>query len=136
MNPTMGIYSSIPLTTAAAATKPPKASEPVSPMNTFAGYTLNIRKPSKAPITAAEQSIKPLSANLSPMHMKNAAATAVTDEHKPSRPSVKLTPLSVPSTTNTTKGTKAHMGSLMPSACSGLPVKGISMRPAVSLSLI
>ena len=35
---------------ASAATKPPRAKEPVSPINTLAGYVLKIKKPSRVPI--------------------------------------------------------------------------------------
>ena len=37
---------------AVAATNPPNAKEPVSPINTLAGYTLNNKNPNKAPTTA------------------------------------------------------------------------------------
>ena len=37
------------------AIAPPSASEPVSPMNTLAGWALKTRKPSTAPTTATEK---------------------------------------------------------------------------------
>ena len=33
---------------------PPKANEPVSPINTFAGFALNTKNPSTAPTTAIQ----------------------------------------------------------------------------------
>ena len=42
------------------ATKPPRAREPVSPMNTFAGYTLNSKKPNRLPTTAPVIGLIPL----------------------------------------------------------------------------
>ena len=57
------------------ATNPPSAREPVSPINTLAGYTLYTRNPNNA----------------------------VTEEARPSRPSVKFAPFTVPSTTKNNK---------------------------------
>ena len=39
--------------TASAAMAPPSANDPVSPMNTDAGYELNHRNPTHAPISVA-----------------------------------------------------------------------------------
>ena len=41
-----------------AANAPPKASEPVSPMKTLAGWKLNFRKPIHAPTVAAQKIAK------------------------------------------------------------------------------
>ena len=85
------------------ATKPPRAREPVSPMNTFAGYTLNSKKPNRLPTTAPVIGLIPL---FSPMAttVKNVATRIVTLVQRPSRPSVKFTPLSVPRTIKNTAG--------------------------------
>src|SRR5699024_848418 len=42
---------------ATAAIIPPSASEPVSPINIFAGWALKTKKPSKAPTTAIENRV-------------------------------------------------------------------------------
>ena len=65
----------------------------MSPINTWAGCTLKSRKPKSAPATAAVTgSMPPPSAREA--IVKKTATTAVTLEARPSRPSVKLTPLS------------------------------------------
>ena len=52
--PTMASTTSCLVATATAPSAPPMESEPVSPMNTAAGGALNHRKPSPAPISAAQ----------------------------------------------------------------------------------
>ena len=47
--PSSGIYSRLPLSAAIAAAKPPSPSEPVSPMNTEAGWVLKRRYPASTP---------------------------------------------------------------------------------------
>ena len=85
------------------ANAPPRAKDPVSPMNTFAGLILNTKKPrhtavtmdpKKATLSAAtelsvEYIIKPITENA-------IAATADVPDAKPSRPSVRLTALVAP----------------------------------------
>ena len=71
-----------------------------------------------APLTGAAPGVKRQAAAA-----KKSATTMVTEEQSPSSPSVKLTPLSVPSTTRNTKGTnKAPSGNMSP--VSVFPVKG------------
>ena len=53
--PTSGSRSSVFVNTANAATAPPSASEPVSPMNTSAGNALYQRNPMHAPSSAADR---------------------------------------------------------------------------------
>ena len=85
------------------AKAPPRAKEPVSPINTLAGLILNTKKPKhtavtmdpkKATLSAAtelsvEYIIKPITENA-------IAATADVPDAKPSRPSVRLTALVAP----------------------------------------
>ena len=47
--PTIGSKSHCPVMKAAVASDAPIASAPVSPMNTWAGWALNQRKPSSEP---------------------------------------------------------------------------------------
>ena len=80
---------------AIAATKPPSASEPVSPIKTAAGCTLKIRNPIKAPATHAPD--KAMSRfNLMATVEKNTTISKVTLAARPSSPSVKFAPLTVP----------------------------------------
>ena len=60
-----------------AATKPPSASEPVSPMNTAAGYTLKRRTPSSAPATALVTGSSPLPVPAATAVKKTAAKKTV-----------------------------------------------------------
>ena len=79
------------------ATNPPSAREPVSPMNTFAGYTLYTRKPRRHPTAAQATGATPESVPTATT-AKNVAMRTVTDDASPSSPSVKFAPLTVPST--------------------------------------
>ena len=106
------------------ATNPPSAKDPVSPINTLAGYALNIKNPIRLPITAPVTGVT-LNSALSPISMKNIATIIVTDEQSPSSPSVKFTPLSVPSITNSAKGIQI-MPSFNTTPVSNEPVNGIS----------
>ena len=74
-------------------------SEPVSPINTLAGYTLYKKNPSNAPTKAAEIGSKPGS-NPEATAVKNTAIIIVTLVASPSRPSVKFAPLTVPNNCN------------------------------------
>ncbi len=77
--------------------KTARAREPVSPINTFAGYTLNRRNPISAPYNCTCDRLIPA---FIPMEttVKNTATIRVTLEARPSSPSVKLTPFTVPIT--------------------------------------
>ena len=86
------------------ATNPPNAREPVSPMNTLAGYTLNSRKPRSAPTTAHVIGEMPLLVPIATT-VKNVATSTVTLEARPSRPSVKFKPFKVPITAMNMTGT-------------------------------
>ena len=116
------------------ATNPPRAREPVSPINTFAGYTLNSRKPSRLPTTAPVMGLMPVFSPMATTVMK-VATRIVTLVHRPSRPSVKFTPLSVPRVTKKRKGTNSHPRSRK-YPWSKPPVKGMSMDVPTSLEVI
>ena len=78
------------------AKAPPSASEPVSPINTFAGFALKIKKPSNAPVTAnANNAISACSLN-SAITPNAANAIDAVPATRPSKPSVKLTALEKP----------------------------------------
>ena len=92
---------------AVEATNPPNARDPVSPMNTLAGYTLNSRKPRSAPTTAHVIGEMPLLVPIATT-VKNVATSTVTLEARPSRPSVKFTPFTVPITAMNMTGTASQ----------------------------
>ena len=106
---------------AADATNPPSAREPVSPINTLAGYTLNSRNPRSAPTTAQVIGSIPLFVPIATT-VKNVATKTVTLDARPSSPSVKFTPFTVPITTKNINGIASHpMFRYLP------PLKGISI---------
>ena len=102
MNATIRINNGIFSMYAIDATNPPSAREPVSPINTLAGYTLYTRNPNKLPIAAQEIGARPDPVPIATT-VKNVAINAVTEEARPSRPSVKFAPFTVPSTTKNNK---------------------------------
>ena len=63
---------------AADASAPPSAMEPVSPMNSFAGFLLNIRKPRQTPASTAQNSISEPLPTERPMNAKQVETIAVT----------------------------------------------------------
>ena len=104
--PTIGINKTEFVKTANATTAPPNAIEPVSPINTLAGFTLNTKNPIHPPIVAAANvatatSLATNKANAT----KKVDTTAVIPEASPSRPSVKFTALTVPIIMNIIIGT-------------------------------
>ena len=92
---------------AAPATNPPSARDPVSPMNTFAGYTLNSKNPISPPTTAQVIGSIPLFVPIETT-VKNTATISVTLDASPSRPSVKFTPFTVPITAKKSTGIASH----------------------------
>ena len=74
-----------------AATKPPRKSEPVSPIKVFAGFQFQQRKPQTPPRRAPESTPKPANCWKNAIAIKQIAAVAVTEEQSPSIPSVKFT---------------------------------------------
>ena len=101
------IYSGICIIYAVPATKPPSAREPVSPMNTLAGYTLKRRNPINAPTTAQVIGSIPLFVPIATT-VKNVATRTVTLDARPSSPSVKFVPLTVPITAKKRTGIANH----------------------------
>ena len=78
-------------------TEKPKNSDPVSPIKTLAGYTLNRRNPISPPTTAPVTGSIPLPIPMETT-VKKTATISVTLDARPSSPSVKFTPFTVPIT--------------------------------------
>ena len=89
---------------AIAEITPPNKSEPVSPINTFAGCKLNIRNPNTAPITMLPNTDISGCPNIIPITVKHVNIIALTLDAKPSIPSVKFTAFVVPKITNIANG--------------------------------
>ena len=66
-------------------------------MNTFAGYTLYTKNPRRLPTAAHDTGATPEPVPTATT-AKNVAMRTVTDEARPSSPSVKFAPFTVPST--------------------------------------
>ncbi len=95
---------------AVTASVAPRASEPESPMITWAGWTLNHRKPSSPPTMSAHSTARfGWVGSLSRATNTNAtkAKTSVPPA-RPSRPSVMLTPLAVATIANAAKAMNTH----------------------------
>ena len=103
--PTVTIYSAFPVKVAIQETKPPRASEPVSPIKTLAGGALNskyaINAPTSAKHTVAWDSLSPSKQIIMPKTRKKGI---LTPEASPSNPSVKFTAFTVAKNTNITNG--------------------------------
>ena len=95
------------LSRATAARQAPMAREPVSPMNTLAGWRFCTRNPSQAPAMAAQKPARagspswPRSINCSPRPVNT---TAPQPAARPSRPSVRLVALLSARNTNRPRG--------------------------------
>ena len=89
---------------AIAEITPPNKSEPVSPINTFAGCKLNIRKPNTAPITMLPNTDISGCPNIIPITVKHVSYIPLTLDAKPSIPSVKFTTFLVHKITNIANG--------------------------------
>ena len=85
-------------------------SEPVSPINTFAGCKLNIKNPKVAPITILPNIEISGRANLIPIIVKHVIIIAETLEHSPSIPSVRFTAFVVPRITTIANGIYKNIG--------------------------
>ena len=110
--PTIGAYRALPENTAAHAAKPPRESEPVSPINAEAGKALNSKKPQ---IAAASTKQRRASGFFAPFSDEFALCNAIITPNerkyaalaplaKPSSPSVRLTALTSATKTNAAKG--------------------------------
>ena len=93
---------------AAAVITPPKAKDPVSPINTLAGFLFQIRKPIHAPVVPAimvtTDKLNSTTVRLDASQVKYAATMAVVPAANPSKPSVKFTALTIASMVNTING--------------------------------
>ena len=109
ITPTIAIYKALPVNTAIQEAKPPRASEPVSPMNTEAGGTLKTRYAQSAPTSAkarvACEAFSPSNRIRIPRVKKKGT---LTPDASPSKPSVRLTALTVARNTNAEKGITHH----------------------------
>ena len=94
--PIISTYNAFPEKSAIQPTKPPKDNEPVSPIKTDAGYTLNNKYPNKAPVnekaTTDNDCAPPCSKIKIPKAAKNGTQVPAAS---PSNPSVKLTAFTV-----------------------------------------
>ena len=106
INATIKRYIGIFIIIAIDAIAAPKANEPVSPINTFAGFTLNIKNPNVEPTVAAPRTTIGVSPFFTATSVKNVITIATTPEHKPSSPSVKFTALLVPNNTSSVNTTR------------------------------
>ena len=94
---------------AIAGSPAPRASAPVSPMNTFAGLALNHKNAMHAPAIAIDSASSvadwnPRCGGISRTVSTNAVpAIAVSPETRPSRPSVILTKFAIPTMNTTAK---------------------------------
>ena len=78
--------------------------DPVSPINTFAVFKLNIKNPKHAPTIILPNTIISFTSNIIPITVKHVVIIADTDVLSPSIPSVKFTAFVVASITNITNG--------------------------------
>ena len=89
---------------AAAARPPPRARDPVSPINILAGFLLNTRNPRHPPHTAAQKYEPAAKPYVIPTTEKNKVTRAVDPDARPSSPSVKFTAFVIASITKTING--------------------------------
>ncbi len=101
--PSSGIYSEFPEKTETHEMKPPRASEPVSPINTAALLVLNMRNAATAPtpIKQSKPVSEPRNASIIPIISRYAQ---LVPPASPSSPSVRFTQLTVAIKINTTRG--------------------------------
>ena len=89
---------------------PPSIREPVSPINTLAGWILNIRNPKTAPMTILANIDTSYNCKLIPIIAKQVIIIAHTLDDKPSIPSVKLTAFVAPNMTRIANGIYTKTG--------------------------
>ena len=92
---------------------PPNISDPVSPINTFAGCKLNIKNPKVAPITILPNIETSYIWLLIPITVKHVIIKQETLDDNPSTPCVKLIAFVVESITNTASGIYKNTGILI-----------------------
>ena len=98
-------------------------------MKTLAGYVLNSKNPKRLPTTAPVIGVID-GFRLSAAIVKNVATITVTPDARPSKPSVKFTPFTVPSTTIKTKMINSHVGITNPSPLTNGILMDVS-KPAI-----
>ena len=90
---------------AQAPMAPPSAKDPVSPINTWAGWKLKNRKPASAPIKAMLKNVTDVGPPLyNVIIAKNPNTKREEPPHRPSRPSVRFTAFVMANCRNTVKG--------------------------------
>ena len=97
-------YNAIP------AIAPPSSNEPVSPMNTCAGYILNNKNPKLVPIIIDPNIVVSFIFHIIEIMVNVAIINVVTPVDNPSIPSVKFTAFVVPNITNRAKIIYNHTG--------------------------
>ena len=100
-------YKAIP------AIAPPKSKDPVSPINTLAGWRLNIKNPKQAPIKIVPANVTSLIPNIILIDTRQVKIIVVTLVDNPSIPSVKLTAFVVPNKTNIANGIYNQIGNVI-----------------------
>ncbi len=93
-------------------TNPPNAREPVSPIKIRAGCTLKSKNPNRLPRTAKVIGVYP-GCIVNAATEKKVATMDVIPDAKPSKPSVKLTPFTVPITARNRNITNIHSGKMI-----------------------
>ena len=88
--------SSVFVAMAIPAKAPPNANEPVSPINTFAGFALKYKNPKQTALTTIPKKVTLKEPTNNPTTAKVAPAIAEIPVANPSKPSVKLTAFVVP----------------------------------------
>ena len=96
ISPARTIMRGDPIINAAPTVIPPRKREPVSPMNTLAGWKLYTRKPRHPPIAAPEITPSPSLPSLKAQKAKNAIIISETEDTRPSMPSVRFALFTIP----------------------------------------
>ena len=104
MKPAKTSRNSILSIIAAAASAPPRAMDPVSPMKSFAGFLLKIKNPRQTPLRDVQNTNGAFCPICIAIIAKKIETMDVTPLQRPSRPSVKFTLFAIATTTKITKG--------------------------------
>ena len=84
--------------------KEASGAEPVSPMNTLAGLKFQNKKPIREAASAQENNVVPEYPSKAEIMKKPNVTTNVTEEARPSRPSVRFTAFTIPTIQKTMSG--------------------------------
>ena len=120
---------------AEAMTKPPNASEPVSPINTLAVFRLNIKNPKHDPTIILPKTITSFTSKIIAITVKHVAIIADILVLNPSIPSVKFIAFVVPSITNITKGIYKSIGNTIYFLAKGINVSVPKCIPLVKYNV-